>query len=457
MLTERLRLVINRTFTGVIIGLLLMVVSCRQCVTNPDGEEPRDTSIDLELGDVWTTSLTFRVSVVDTSNIWSFVLVRDDSTIMQHIVAGSDTTVRDGGLLPGREYHYRAYRLMDEVIVDSSAAVHAVTMKTTSHDFVWEIDTLGNYGSYLNDVWIVDENDIWVVGALTIEDSTLQYSGETNYNAARWNGNTWEYLRIWNPHVELYSIYYFSKTDIWVTSFGLPIHWDGNEWTLYHIQNMGIDASAGFDIWGTSSSNIYFVGYEGSIVHYDGLNFAKMETGTDVDLLSISGTPDGEYLFAAGYDSDAPAPSVALEYSAGAWRTLYYHEGYWPDSDTSGAVLGVYVKGDTAYFTRRGGLWKYNYLTGESSIIPAGENGYNRYGYSQIIVNGLNDIFIKDSGFSLLHYNGISWRTDVSINDIHGWYGLHSDSFDYKNNLLVMVGCYNCSYGHGLVVRGKRN
>jgi len=39
-------------------------------------------------------------------------------------------------------------------------------MDTTSHNFTWKIDTLGIYGSYLNDVWIVNEDDIWVVGQM---------------------------------------------------------------------------------------------------------------------------------------------------------------------------------------------------------------------------------------------------------------------------------------------------
>jgi len=39
-------------------------------------------------------------------------------------------------------------------------------LDTTSHNFSWDIDTLGLYGSYLNDVAIVDENDIWVVAIL---------------------------------------------------------------------------------------------------------------------------------------------------------------------------------------------------------------------------------------------------------------------------------------------------
>ena len=56
-------------------------------------------------------------------------------------------------------------------------------MDTTSHNFTWDIDTLGISGT-LRDVQIIDENNIWVVGEIETDTAT--------YNAAHWNGNDWE-------------------------------------------------------------------------------------------------------------------------------------------------------------------------------------------------------------------------------------------------------------------------
>ncbi|HOO14157.1 MAG TPA: hypothetical protein PLF00_03395, partial [Candidatus Marinimicrobia bacterium] len=143
---------------------------------------------------------------------------------------------------------------------------------TTSHDFLWETYTFGDLASSdLNDVVVVDENNIWAVGEIFVydPDSSWNGTGIETFNAVHWNGTEWEYIHIrgslMNDTGPLYSIWYFDECNIWVTTFGLPIHWDGNEWTLYHIQNMGIDASAGYGIWASSPSNIYFVGYKGSI------------------------------------------------------------------------------------------------------------------------------------------------------------------------------------------------
>ena len=53
----------------------------------------------------------------------------------------------------------------------------AETMDTTSYNFIWKIDTLGNYGSYLKDVAVIDENNIWVVGNIRVPDPDSSSNG----------------------------------------------------------------------------------------------------------------------------------------------------------------------------------------------------------------------------------------------------------------------------------------
>ena len=158
----------------------------------------------------WTTSVTLKISVADTNDIWSFSLSRNDSSVGSYMVTGVDTVIVDNGLTPDREYRYRAYWLDDGLVKDSSNEVIAITMDTTSHNFIWTIDTLGNYSSYLKDVAIVDENNIWVVGNIETDN------GE--YNAAHWDGVEWELMGIYSNTLDLYSIFYFSENDIWVLS-----------------------------------------------------------------------------------------------------------------------------------------------------------------------------------------------------------------------------------------------
>ena len=87
---------------------------------------------------------------------------------------------------------------------------------TTSHNISWEVDTVGVFGAtYFNDVAIVTDNDsaldIWTVGRFYTGDTTI---GVSTYNIARYNGTNWSYMNATNE--DLYAIYAFSPTDIWV-------------------------------------------------------------------------------------------------------------------------------------------------------------------------------------------------------------------------------------------------
>jgi len=169
------------------------------------------------------------------------------------------------------------------------------------------------------------------------------------------------------------SIKYFNENDIWVTTYSYPIHWDGQEWTLTRYQDIGINVSAGKAIWGTSSSDMYFVGVNGGIVHYDGSSFVQMASGTDVDLKDIAGTPDGEHVFAVGYDS-SNGHAIILEKDSGNWFTLYYNESVLPEDDNYGTVYkGMDVYADTSYFATARGLWKYNFNTGGSTLLEGSD------------------------------------------------------------------------------------
>ncbi|MGB9664445.1 MAG: hypothetical protein ACPL25_05950 [Ignavibacteria bacterium] len=61
-------------------------------------------------------------------------------------------------------------------------------MDTTSHEFSWEITYLGDGGSsVLYDVAIINENNIWAVGEIYMNDS-LGRPEPNAYNAIHWDG-----------------------------------------------------------------------------------------------------------------------------------------------------------------------------------------------------------------------------------------------------------------------------
>ncbi len=333
---------------------------------------------------------------------------------------------------------------------------------TTSHNFIWEIDTLGLYGSYLNDVWIVDENNIWVVGEINISDpdSSWNGTGRETFNAVHWNGTEWEYIHIrgslMNDTGPLYSIWYFDDNDIWVSS-GCPEHWDGTKWTLYHLWDMGIlsnDDGGVYSIWASSPSNIYFVGYKGSIVHYDGKNFRKMESGTDTQITDIWGT-GAHHIWATAKSNqlDDTHPngyeSVTLFCNGQQWTRQYEspigHTTEKSATELKGYMNSVWAYKDTVYISSNSGLWKESIKKGKGQLMHGPDNRLNGYPF---LVRGTsyNDVYAFTHWGEFLHYNGKTWNRDLSLD------GLNVRNASVTKDMVVTVG--DMQFRYIIIIRG---
>ncbi|MBC8215014.1 MAG: T9SS type A sorting domain-containing protein [Candidatus Marinimicrobia bacterium] len=343
----------------------------------------------------------------------------------------------------------------DSLDVNLTETVNITTysrIDDTSHplDVSWEIDTLGIYFSNLRDVAIVNENDIWAVGEIrtNVENPSLDMK-----NLVHWNGVEWEMTNVLLGGLA-YAIEYFQDNDIWIILEGFPTHWDGNEWTLFHLQNMGLDVHILKALWSSSSENIYFVGDQGSLVHYNGIEFTQIESGTEIDLRGVSGSEDGEHVFAVGF-SNTTGHSIVLEIENNQCNTLYYCEDVMPSDGNMGSLYrGTDVSGDTAYFATTQGLWKYNYITGDSLVV-LGENVQyvHTRGAQRIIAQSSDDISILTWSSGFIHYNGIDWQLDNTLTSHLP--SIHCMGGDYKGNTIVAVGEV-CQGLHAYIARGYR-
>lgn len=420
---------------------LVLTICFIGCPNPPDPEPERDTRIYLELIDTWTTSTTLRVSVEDTTSSWGFTLNRDGLIVYESNVLGKDTTIIDGDLEPNREYSYRVYFSENGVIRDSSLALNLTTMDTTDHNFVWSIDTLGdNNISALLDVAIINKNNIWAVGEIETDSG--------RYNNAHWDGFKWVLERTFTSAM-LHSISFISENDIWVSA-GTPTHWNGLDWQLYHLWDLGVLDLDDGDVkycWGTSSSNMYFVGSKGTIVHYNGSSFEKMETGTQITLLEIDGTDDGEHVIVTGYDyvGELSGQSIVLKLEDGQWNTLFQSDDYSGNIQEGdyGRFASMDVIGDTAYFaTSATDLLKYNLKTEELQVMLKYRSPI--FGRSDKYLKGTapNDLFFLSIEKELIHYNGISYHTNNILNEAFSSgsgrfkpYGMRS-----QNGIVCIVG-----------------
>jgi hypothetical protein len=327
-------------------------------------------------------------------------------------------------------------------------------LDTVSNNFSWVIDTLGDYGTQLNDVEVVSADNIWVVGEIVVPDSSnWSGPGNANYNAARWNGESWQYFNI-HSGAPLYSIHFFNENDIWVTKYSYPTHWDGSNWTMYNTTEMGIDGSPGIACWGTSSSNMYFVGRDGAIVHYDGAAFIKIEQGYDTDYVDIVGSPDGEHIYIMGAPIFRVGEWVVLDYSndSHVWKNIPN-----PFGSVNPGIIERYsmdLVGDILYIPTEEGLWTYSEKYQTSKTLPKDEIEYGPGLYMNTIAVRENNIFYAGLKMDFLHFNGLSYKYIDEIQyDVNH---LVMKGGDYNGDVFAMVG-YIDDWQHGIVARGYRH
>ncbi len=318
-------------------------------------------------------------------------------------------------------------------------------LDTTNHQFSWIIDTLGVYGSYLNDVAVVNENNIWAVGNIRMPDpDSSNGTGYQNFNSVHWNGSEWEFIQIINPD-PIMGVLYFDSNDIWMVN-GYPIHWDGVEWTLFQLQNYDIQAAVEH-LWGSSSSDIYFVGLSGAVVHYNGANFEQLESGTDLKLRSIIGS--GDHIWVTGYQD--LIGTILLEYRNDAFETVYFRSenfmDFHPDS-LSGKTMAVWTNNpDSVNVLTPKGIYRVPRNShGEGRFIP---NYWQGFPWS-IGGNSDNDIFSGGDFSSIYHFNGSTFRYYPEFLG-----RISIQSITMKDDLVCLVG-EDYETGKAISIRGTR-
>jgi len=259
-----------------LILLLLSAQSCKQAT------EPRlEPELALTLEDVSCTEAWLQLKTTNLQLPATLKLYKNN-VAQNNILCYGDTLLYIDSLLPNQTYKFKVV-LTNNLQPTSypqpptSNEVTVTTMDTTSHEFTWQSWEFGECGSSsLYDVAIIDENNIWAVGEIYLRDS-LGNCDPNAYNAVHWDGTKWELKRIggvggWACH----TVFAFSANDIW---FEGNIHWNGSKYTA-HMNGWPLmpngDGWQVNKLWGSSSSDLYAVGNNGNIAHWDGVSWRKI-------------------------------------------------------------------------------------------------------------------------------------------------------------------------------------
>ncbi|MFI5253711.1 MAG: hypothetical protein ACHQQQ_14920, partial [Bacteroidota bacterium] len=367
--------------------------------------------------DVGVTDAYIQINMDDRNPLRGFILKRDSATILSGSVAGRDTVVYDTNLGIAHPYTYNLLRTYNGAAIDSALPVHMTTLDTTTHNFTWQIDTMGYLTSYLYDAAIINDNDFWVVGSIYDRDSS---GGTTvdSYCAVEWTPAGWNYKKFYYPYIdprgikynllvgELRNIFALSPTDIWLGGW---LHWDGTTITRYFMRDTFLTFTDNIgQIWGPSSNDLWDVGTGGSINHFDGTRWSKVLSGITSDITDVYGSPDGKTVWFCGwFDFE---PTSLLRYRNGKVETIYNSFNYLYTYDTTritGATMSVWTNGNRRVFP----LTWYNLY--EASSDTRGEGKTVRktdpsaaWSFLRVRGNAINDIVVVGYNGLIWHYNG---------------------------------------------------
>ena len=163
---------------------------------------------------------------------------------------------------------------------DSTAPPDNGGLDTTSHNFTWTTDTIGERNTVLYCVSIINKDNIWIGG----------YINSDEYNALHWNGKKWEYIQIRDeqyniPLTGIEDIWAISNDNIWI-GIGSIYNYDGTIANLSYRRNISTGERV-TSLWYHAPDDIYGVGQDGIIVHYDGLKWEKIESTTTTDIKDV--------------------------------------------------------------------------------------------------------------------------------------------------------------------------
>ncbi|OQY72934.1 MAG: hypothetical protein B6D44_08790, partial [Ignavibacteriales bacterium UTCHB2] len=203
-------------------------------------------------------------------------------------------------------------------------------------------------------------------------------------------------------------------------------------------------------LWGSSSSDLYAVGNNGNIAHYNGQSWIKIESGTTLGLSDIYENKNGE-LYACGGNLSTGQGIVLKINSNNTIRKIidsyYYGSGFESTKmfteNLYGPLVGIWAAENGTVYTVGNLIYRYNkgrwdYAKGiEYNYLDAG--GLTGRGFSWEIAGIENNDFIFVGERNTVRYfNGIravQIGEPFSYTSEYQWY-----SVDYKQNTAVTAG-----------------
>lgn len=256
----------------------------------------------------------------------------------------------------------------------------------------------------------------------------------------RWNGQEWYIEDFQGTSSGIKGIWALDSSNIYFANGAVLLYKNGVYDQLNFKDLNFSNGQAVHKLWGSSESNIWGVGPWGTIVHFDGNEWEKINFATEWYFDNITGSKESGVAYATAsktgdvvmiaemrnkqvkiiYRSDENTPELK------SWTIRYFNEG-------------LYLGRSDLVSTK---LWRYDLLTGRAKVLKDLLNTPLQMSVAQLTLNDTNNVYYfgKHEGKGMMiHYNGVRYagfEENIRPSDNYG--GAHN-----IENLCVSVGYFN--------------
>ena len=184
-------------------------------------------------------------------------------------------------------------------------------------------------------------------------------------------------------------------------------------------QAVGANSKPLRGVWGSCPSDVFAVGMDGRILHFDGSSYSTMESGTWRYLMDIWGSSSSD-VFAVGDGG------TILHYDGNKWSSQ--------NSETTDSLHGIWGNSSSDIFAVGDGGTIIHY----DGTKWSSQNYGTDYRLNDIWGSSGSNVFVVGDGGTILHYDGSKWSSHNSdtynrLNSIWGSSG--SDVFTVGNKM----------------------
>jgi hypothetical protein len=256
-------------------------------------------------------------------------------------------------------------------------------------------DTVGSNGWPWTATWAAARDDAWVV------------TNDVPRDPYHWNGSRWLPVGAEvsvDENSSLYpsalGIWGASASDVWVVGAnGVIVHWDGTSM-------VGMPSGSAMTlrgVWGASSADVWAVGDGATILHWDGLSWSKATGFTRASITTDSLTavwsngPDDAWAVGSG--------GTTLHWNGSAWsmekKLRFAPSGVWGGGPNDVWVVGLNNVGAGNVAHRTGAGWSVTTLHSASTGNPISS-------LSAVWGSGADNVWALGVG-GTVHWNGAEW------------------------------------------------